>query len=300
MYLPKIKIKKTSRRVNRPDGGSSISSVIETFDGRLFLGEEFSPDAQELSNSDQLETLSFSARDSIFKTQIQMPSEKDYKQGIFKRYFMQDKRTKNINEISKDTYRSMGPTIYLELLEVEWDLKPPAKDVYFKGKKYEGAESRNKKTIAKASKDIIGLSQYIRDYSQYVPKTNIKKEKFENPQLLPSSFDLPSPSNATILSKVKREERVIIKNEIQENLYASAGQFRNVDTGQEYVGPYHEHPELGAMVGAVHTSEKHSKLEPILYTVEELSPSTETTPEQSTQSNISSGGSTSGASYGGY
>lgn len=48
----------------------------------------------------------------------------------------------------------------------------------------------------------------------------------------------------------------------KENLYTNGGEFVTPN-GKEYIGPYHIHPEKGAMVGAVHTQRKHDVLTPI-------------------------------------
>ena len=45
------------------------------------------------------------------------------------------------------------------------------------------------------------------------------------------------------------------------NLYTGGAEFK-LPNGKFYVGSYHVHPTMGAMVGAVHTSRKHSMLMP--------------------------------------
>ena len=52
------------------------------------------------------------------------------------------------------------------------------------------------------------------------------------------------------------------------NLNTDGGEF-TLPNGEDYVGPYHVHISLGAMVGGVHTSEPHDKLLPVNDTVEE-------------------------------
>lgn len=45
------------------------------------------------------------------------------------------------------------------------------------------------------------------------------------------------------------------------NLYTGGAEFK-LPNGKFYVGSYHVHPTMGAMIGAVHTSGKHSMLTP--------------------------------------
>ena len=47
-----------------------------------------------------------------------------------------------------------------------------------------------------------------------------------------------------------------------DNLYTSGGEYV-LPTGEEYIGEYHTHPSMGAMVGPVHTDEPHDRLTPI-------------------------------------
>ena len=52
------------------------------------------------------------------------------------------------------------------------------------------------------------------------------------------------------------------------NLRTDGGEF-TLPNGEDYVGLYHVHITLGAMVGGVHTSEPHDKLRPVNETVQE-------------------------------
>jgi len=49
-------------------------------------------------------------------------------------------------------------------------------------------------------------------------------------------------------------------DEIQENLYTSGGELVLTDTGEEYIGFYHIHPDKGPMVGPLHIAEAHPYL----------------------------------------
>ena len=70
---------------------------------------------------------------------------------------------------------------------------------------------------------------------------------FERIKISPAEFVRTTPS----------------QGEIQENLYTSGGEFRLRDTGQEYIGAYHIHPDKGPMVGAKHVPYTHAYLIPL-------------------------------------
>lgn len=283
MFLPKIKTAIRTGNIELPDGNTKAGTFIETFLGKFLFNDNkttVDENAVEVVNLDLGEITSQLNIESTFKTTLPQPSEKDLKKGSFKRYFIQDKRNKNINEVSKDKFSKFDNDIFTEKIAIDWILTPPAKDVYFNGKKFEGSESKNKNTILIASQKLRGLNDYITDYAEFIKSSEIPLDKFKNIQGIPTGFDLPSPSSTTFVNRVKKEAEVTALTEIEENLFAQPGQFINSDTGIEYVGPYHQHPEFGAMVGAKHIQEKHSKLIPIRV-VEEQDTVQQTTPQES-------------------
>ena len=83
--------------------------------------------------------------------------------------------------------------------------------------------------------------------------------------------------------------------EAKENLYTNGGEFKTPN-GREYMGPYHIHPENGAMVGATHVKKKHDLLTPINPQI--TSPVTSSQPPPQRPSTPSTGG--GGYSGGGY
>ena len=284
MFLPKIKTAIRTGNIELPDGTTKAGTFIETFLGKfLFNNNKTTVDenAVEVKNIDINELKSQLNPESTFKTTLPQPNEKDLKKGSFKRYFVQDKRNKNINEVSKDKFSKFDNDIFTEKISIDWILTPPAKDVYFNGKKFEGSESKNKNTILIASQKLLGLNEYITDYAEFIESSDISLDKFKNIEGIPTGFDLPSPSSTTFVSKVNREPTVDSIVGIREDLFSQPGQFINADTGVEYIGPYHEHPEFGAMVGAKHIQEKHSRLIPIRV-VEEQDTLQQTTTQEST------------------
>jgi hypothetical protein len=46
-------------------------------------------------------------------------------------------------------------------------------------------------------------------------------------------------------------------------LYTGGGEFILTDTGKDYVGFYHSHPDKGFMVGPLHIDQPHAYLTPL-------------------------------------
>ena len=53
--------------------------------------------------------------------------------------------------------------------------------------------------------------------------------------------------------------------DIENDLYTEGGEYQT-SNGQDYIGPYHKHPEKGPMIGKKHTSQQHMYLKPIKIT----------------------------------
>lgn len=242
------------------DGTTKVTNFLETFNGKFFLGTELKSDSEEVIGVDVREDNSVANAEPIFKNEIVEPSTKELNKGTFKRYFLQDLRSKNIVEISQKAFKTTARDLSVKKISVDWILTPPAKDIYYDGTKYEGSETKNKKNIKNISKDFEGLDQYIQDYAQYIPASNIDFNRFNPPPKGINTFDLPSPSSTTVVKKAKTNQDDT-PNLLRENLFANPGEFIIKDTGEKYVGPYHEHPEKGPMVGAKHIQAKHARLQ---------------------------------------
>jgi len=85
---------------------------------------------------------------------------------------------------------------------------------------------------------------------------------------------------------------------VQENLYTNGGEFQTPD-GKEYIGPYHIHPEKGAMVGAVHVKKKHDLLFPLSPNAPQIETPPPSQPKQpsTTPPSMGGGGYSGGGGY---
>lgn len=89
--------------------------------------------------------------------------------GIARRFFIQDKKNNKILETDKQTYlQAKKETPNKRFAEIEWIIKGPSEDKVINNYKYEGAESKNKKTIQDLEKQMPGISTYITNYKEFV------------------------------------------------------------------------------------------------------------------------------------
>ena len=97
------------------------------------------------------------------------PTQSERNKGVTKRNFIQDKYNNNIIETDPDTYEQAKKTLVNNIFaEVDWVIQGPAEDKMFGKYPYEGAESRNRKTIQALEKTMPGISAFITDYRYLV------------------------------------------------------------------------------------------------------------------------------------
>lgn len=102
------------------------------------------------------------------KSVIVTPTETDYKNKKFTRYFSRDKRSGLILELNKAEFNRVKKLPAYLTASIEWWLEGPAEDTEFRGYMYLGAKSRNEKSVENGEKQLRGLKNYIKDLSQFV------------------------------------------------------------------------------------------------------------------------------------
>jgi len=112
------------------------------------------------------------------------PTEEDYIQGSFRRYFLQDVRNSEIKEITSETYKSIADKGYYRRTKLEWNLLGPSEDEIVNGYSYPGAIARNRDVVLQAEEAIPGMTEFLSDLRQFVVEEaskfkQIKKEKNE-------------------------------------------------------------------------------------------------------------------------
>ena len=97
------------------------------------------------------------------------PTNSEKQTGVAKRYFVQDLNDNKIVETDRTTYAQTKLQVpNRNFAEVDWIIKGPAKDAMFGNYPFEGAESKNKKTIQALNKIMPGISTFITDYAYLV------------------------------------------------------------------------------------------------------------------------------------
>ena len=112
------------------------------------------------------------------------PTEEDYIQGSFRRYFLQDVRNSEIKEITSETYKSIADKGYYRRTKLEWNLLGPSEDEIVNGYSYPGAVARNRDVVLQAEEAIPGITEFLSDLKQFVVEEaskfkQLKKEKTE-------------------------------------------------------------------------------------------------------------------------
>ena len=143
---------------------------IETYKGKYFGGktpEEGGPELQKILQINFAIPSGLLGLLAGFFKKKPTQSEKD--KGVTKRNFIQDKNNGKILETDPDTYtQAKGTLVNSIFAEVDWIIKGPAEDQMFGKYPFEGAESKNRKTILALENTMPGISTFITDYSYLV------------------------------------------------------------------------------------------------------------------------------------
>ena len=170
MYLPKSKYTKpkytSGNEFIQPDGTYYTGWYVKTFKDEYISGKVPSKHSVLLINEGEVE---INIPDSYkFTNDVIIPTEKDYKDGFFYRYYIQDRRSRAIIEAGKDKYKYFLKQRYTQEVKVKWVLEGPAENVNKGLYIYFGAASKNEQAIKEAESTIKGLSSVIKSYSEFV------------------------------------------------------------------------------------------------------------------------------------
>jgi len=100
-------------------------------------------------------------KSSMPKAAVIKPTEKDYENKKFKRFFSRDKRSGKILEVDLKEYKNIKKYPSFTGVELDWWIEGPAEDTYYNGYLYEGAITRNTKTLDKAELTCKGIKDYL-------------------------------------------------------------------------------------------------------------------------------------------
>ncbi len=186
-YTPGTKKDKSTELGRSTNGFKYMLKNGTNYIGRYHLYEDL-PYTGASHDSNSVELLSFTnKRDIILYNQlnniekhtnpisyIPTPTEKDYDNMFFIRYFVKKRNEDKIIEVDSKQYKTLTVKnkglldAYYAGMELEWKIKGPQNDVYRNNILIEhGIEDTNKKTINMKTKDFPGLDKLFNNYLEF-------------------------------------------------------------------------------------------------------------------------------------
>ena len=169
MYIPKSKYSEPKYTL----GGEYILNsgveytgwYIKLFNGNYLTGKQPSRDSKKLKPL-PVDTFQYSLPTPL--PTVIIPTEKDYSNGLFFRYFTFDNRTRKIKEVNLETFRNLQQKGYITGVRLRWRLTSPGDDLIINGYKYEGSGSVNEREIQRAEQQIPGIREILINPKQFV------------------------------------------------------------------------------------------------------------------------------------
>jgi len=96
------------------------------------------------------------------------PSESDYKNKKYTRYFVKDLRKGKILEVNLKEFNTAKEYPAYSVLQLVWDLSKPADDTMYRGYLYIGSATKNQNTINESEKVMKGIKNYLKDPKEFV------------------------------------------------------------------------------------------------------------------------------------
>ena len=172
MYLPESKYSDpkftNGNKYTLKNGDIYTGWYFIAFTGKAYSGKKPSENSRRLFEMDPHSDLFVGSYLPKFISEYNFPTEKDYEEGVFKRYFVQDRRDKNIIEVKKETYQIYVIQSFVDTVVIDWQLNGPAEDINHGPYIYFGAANQNRQIVKEAEKAIKGLTSFIKYYNQFV------------------------------------------------------------------------------------------------------------------------------------
>jgi hypothetical protein len=182
MYLPQSKYKKAkttngSEFIIKGTSEYYTGMYFETYKNQFFAGVDPASNGAELqkvSNHGDTKDMLLAMGMGLLGTAVagffrKKPTQSEKDKGVAKRYFVQDRNDNKIAETDKATYLQIKKDVpNRNFAQVDWIIKGPAEDKMFGNYPFEGAESKNRKTIQALESQMKGISTFITDYKYLV------------------------------------------------------------------------------------------------------------------------------------
>ena len=205
MWVPKMKFLSglfaLLGQFRLPDGTFYEGPMHQDEMGRFKTGESPTEDSLIIIEDPDEITDEQILEEEFFSSIENLPTPGDYKTGLMKRYFLKNTITNKIIESDKNFYEKdiRSKKLYIQKLIIKWVIAKPVKDIFNQGYVFEGAATRNKKTVMKANLEMKGIIEYITDYAKFANiKSDVEGFKFE---------DLPPPEQVRIIKQTSSNLR---------------------------------------------------------------------------------------------
>jgi len=142
------------------DGPSYIGSYYKLYNGKYYTGR-FPGDGENK------ELIPIVVKNVIPSTPVLVtspipplyPTPKDYKVGVFTRYFIKKRNEFLFDELTKDQYNDVNTTLYIKF-QIQWQLVGNSDTTY--------TTNRNMVLLAEQKNKVPGLAAYLKeDYLKY-------------------------------------------------------------------------------------------------------------------------------------
>ena len=176
MYLPKSKYTGPFKS----SGGDKeliYKDTLKAFKGEYFItykNQIFEGTAPKFAGKELMFKLEYEKKlESKNKTTpprstVVAPTENDYSNKKFTRYFSRDKRSGLILELSKVEFNRVKKLPSIITTSIEWWIEGPVENTKYNGYTYFGAKNRNLNAVEEAEKTMRGIKNYLKDLSQFV------------------------------------------------------------------------------------------------------------------------------------
>lgn len=166
MAIPKSKYsdpKHTPGKEFTLNGQEYRGWYVETYQKRYYTGRIITESSQEI-----YPIITQALNLDIFAEQEIIPSTGDRLKGTLLRYIIQKISNRKIIEVTKERYDLLKAKSGYRGNTVEWIIKGPAKNKLYNSYPYYGAEHRNRETVKKLENTIPGITNFFKDYSEFV------------------------------------------------------------------------------------------------------------------------------------
>lgn len=166
MAIPKSKYsdpKHTPGKEFTLNGQEYRGWYVETYQKRYYTGRTVTERSQEI-----YPIVTQSLNLDIFAEQEIKPSDGDRSQGTFLRYIVQKVSNRKIIEVTKERYDLLKNKPGYKGITIKWIIKGPAENKLYNSYLYYGAEHRNRETIKKFETIISGVTNFFKDYTEFV------------------------------------------------------------------------------------------------------------------------------------